>query len=171
MNYHLATIHTDDVDKLRLISRETFKDTFGADNSTDDLEQYLVDAYNNEKLLNEIQNPGTNFQFIIYNHQIAGYLKLNVNDAQSESEGPQALEIERIYILKNFKRHGLGTALIQYAINEAQRLNKTFIWLGVWEHNEPALKFYAKMGFKAFSDHIFPVGDDPQRDILMKKEL
>jgi ribosomal protein S18 acetylase RimI-like enzyme len=45
------------------------------------------------------------------------------------------------------------------------------MWLGVWEHNERALAFYRKWGFEVVGEHIFQVGDDPQNDLLMVRQL
>ena len=58
-----------------------------------------------------------------------------------------------------------------FAIKRAKQQAKQFIWLGVWEHNFPALAFYKKMGFKKFSEHPFNMGGDIQTDFLLKKHL
>ncbi|MBZ2405018.1 GNAT family N-acetyltransferase [Liquorilactobacillus hordei] len=168
---NLITVTNNDIDTLRQISIETFSDTFGAENSKEDLEKYLESAYDSQKLEKEVENPESNFQFIYYQNQLAGYLKLNIGSAQSELQSDDALEVERIYIKKEFKRLGLGKQLISYAIDEAKKAHKKYIWLGVWEHNEGAIVFYQKQGFVEFSEHIFDLGGDEQRDILMKKSL
>ncbi|SPS07069.1 GNAT family N-acetyltransferase [Latilactobacillus sakei] len=156
---------------LQTISIQTFTDTFGADNSEQDLADYLDSAYNDTQLSSEIANPNSAFYFIKHNGNIAGYLKLNSNDAQTENPNPDSMEVERIYILPTFKRLGLGTQLIEYAIETAQEAHKSHIWLGVWEHNAVALAFYTKLGFKEIGDHIFQLGDDAQRDLIMQKDL
>lgn len=171
MSDKLQKITIADVAKLRKLSIETFDDTFGPFNKKKYLDEYYRSAYNEKQLTAEINNPGTDFEFLFHDNQLAGYLKLNVNAAQSEPEGPTTLEIERIYIRKGFKRQGLGSKLMNYAIGQAQQQNKTTIWLGVWEHNYPAQKFYTKQGFKQFSSHTFKLGEDLQTDLLMKKKI
>ncbi len=46
---------------------------------------------------------------------------------------------------------------------------KKSIWLGVWEENPKAIRFYEKNGFVPFSRHIFKMGDEEQTDIMMRK--
>ena len=82
-----------------------------------------------------------------------------------------ALEIQRIYILKSAKGQGIGSAFMQIAENFASKKKLSTIWLGVWEHNEPAKKFYKSKGYEKFSHHTFVIGDDMQTDFLLKKEM
>lgn len=65
----------------------------------------------------------------------------------------------------------MGNLLIKKAVELAIKKKKNRVWLGVWEHNIPALKFYEKQGFSIFSKHIFHMGEDPQTDYLMEKYL
>ncbi|MBW1605028.1 GNAT family N-acetyltransferase [Lactobacillus sp. Sy-1] len=160
-----------DVRQLQTVSRNTFADTFGADNTPKDMARYLEAAYNIDKLTREIQDPNSFFYFIRVDQSIAGYLKLNMDSAQTEDMGPEALEIERIYIDANYKHQGLGGQLLDKAVAEAKQHHKHKIWLGVWEHNEAAKGFYDHKGFKPFGDHDFIVGSDRQRDILMAKSI
>jgi len=160
-----------DLPQLQAISRETFKDTFEANTPDADMAQFLDQAYSAEQLTAELNTSGSDFYFIYQDQQLAGYLKLNIGDAQTEPLGDETLELGRIYILPAFKRQGLGNKLFAFAMQQAKDAGKQAIWLGVWEHNEPALKFYTKLGFKQFSDHIFQVGNDKQRDLLMRKPV
>ncbi|AVK62389.1 GNAT family N-acetyltransferase [Lactobacillus sp. CBA3605] len=171
MAIEMRPVTVDDVADLQQVSIETFSETFGTENSKEDLEKYLKSAYNKQKLMAKIDNPNTDFQLIFYKDDVAGYLKLNENSAQTELKVKNALEVERIYIRKPFHRLGLGGQLIDYAYQQAVKKHKQAIWLGVWEHNIGAIAFYEKQGFSAFSEHVFNLGNDQQRDILMKKEL
>lgn len=167
----LKTVGLDQLAELQAISRQTFAETFADDNSAADLAEYLDKAYAGEKLTAELADDNSEFLFIEHNQQVAGYLKLNWNEAQTEVQGPDALEVERIYLLADYQRLGLGRQLLEYAFDRAEKLGKTRVWLGVWEHNQKALAFYQKLGFTAFSDHLFQLGEDAQRDILMEKTL
>ncbi|MBU5366293.1 N-acetyltransferase [Enterococcus devriesei] len=161
----------EDLTELQAISRETFKETFAADNDPADLEEYLAAAYNVEKLQRELKQPESRFYFIYLAEQVAGYLKLNTGDAQTEAIDPKGLEVERIYIRKAFKRQGLGRQLLDYAFELAVQESRASIWLGVWEDNQNALKFYHSFGFKQVGAHDFYVGTDKQTDLLMRKSL
>lgn len=171
MTIKMKRVTLDDINDLQQISIETFSDTFGAENKQEDLDNYLQSAYNQEKLKKEVSDPNSDFQLIYYNDELAGYIKLNVNESQTELKDINALEVERIYIRTVFHRLGLGKKLINYAFEQAESQNKSYVWLGVWEHNTGAIAFYNKQGFTVFSEHIFKLGNDPQRDVLMKKEM
>ena len=101
---------------LKNISVHTFSDTFGLDNTAENLSAYLDAAYNVEVLKKELNNSNSAFYFIRNDSYIMGYLKLNINEAQTESMGSNGLEIERIYIDKDFKRRGLGKRLFAFSL-------------------------------------------------------
>ena len=94
-----------------------------------------------------------------------------MNEAQSENIADEALEIERIYIRKKSKGKGIGKHLINPALDIAIKNNKTSSWLGVWEKNDIAIKFYERMGFVHRGSHSFYMGDEEQIDYIMIKEL
>ncbi|APS42845.1 protease synthase and sporulation negative regulatory protein pai 1 [Weissella jogaejeotgali] len=171
MSIKIEQIGPTEVNELKKISEETFAATFGPENTPTDLKEYLTHAYNTEQLLIEINNPDSFFFFAYYNDQLAGYLKLNIKQAQSETFADNALEIERIYLKTGFQRQGLGTALFQKALELATKQKVAKIWLGVWENNKRAQKFYHKLGFKQIGDHVFQLGRDSQRDLIMQKNL
>jgi diamine N-acetyltransferase len=157
----------EDLHKLQEISYETFNDTFKEQNTPENMNAYLEKAFNLKQLDDELSNPSSEFFFVTFNNELAGYLKVNINDAQSEDMGSEALEVERIYIKSNFQKHGLGKYLLNKAVEMAKARIKTKIWLGVWEKNENAIAFYKKMGFVEFGAHSFYMGDEEQIDIIM----
>ncbi|MEI7830966.1 MAG: GNAT family N-acetyltransferase [Prolixibacteraceae bacterium] len=102
---------------------------------------------------------------------IIGYLNLNFDQAQTALINTKALEIERIYVLKEFQGKKVGQILFDTTLQTANRLKSEYIWLGVWEKNFRALTFYEKICFTEFGQHIFILGDDVQTDIMMKLNL
>jgi ribosomal protein S18 acetylase RimI-like enzyme len=160
-----------DLPELQKISGETFADTFGPFNSPENVKKYIQKSYSEEQLTNELTDSQSQFFFIKVNNRSAGYLKINVGDAQTENMGSDSLEIQRIYIRSQYKHQGLGSQLLAKGIAIARELNKSFVWLGVWENNHDALKFYQKFGFNQYSDHIFTLGGSEQRDLIMKKMI
>lgn len=161
----------DDLDTLQAMSIETFKDTFGADNSAEAMDAFLTSAYSLEQLHDELVNPESFFYFAMQNKSIVGYVKLNIGDAQTEAQGPDALEIQKIYVLPAYKRQGIGNALIQQVLAIAATKYKSKVWLGVWERNLPALAFYKQCGFEKIWAHVFELGDEQQTDYIMQKVL
>ncbi|MCM2674928.1 GNAT family N-acetyltransferase [Alkalicoccobacillus plakortidis] len=160
-----------DVELIQKVSIETFNDTFKDQNSSDNMEAYLLKAYNLNQLEKELKNDSSEFYFIYVNDKIACYLKINVNEAQSEQMGSDYLEVERIYIRKDFQSKGLGKHLFEKVITIATDLGKKKIWLGVWEENKKALEFYHRLGFFQTGAHSFYMGDDEQIDLIMTKIL
>ncbi|MBP0723639.1 GNAT family N-acetyltransferase [Bacillus sp. RG28] len=161
----------EDSRKLQEISYETFNETFKHQNSPENMNTYLERAFNLEQLEEELSNISSQFFFVYFNNEVAGYLKVNTNDAQSEEMGNESLEIERIYIKNNFQKHGLGKNLLNTAMEIAMECDKKKIWLGVWEKNENAITFYKKMGFVQTRAHSFYMGDEEQTDFIMIKTL
>ncbi|MFD2729631.1 GNAT family N-acetyltransferase [Enterococcus camelliae] len=169
---HIKELDLTDLDALQKVSVETFYDTFAAQNTKQNMEDYLESSYKLEKLTEELENENSFFYFVLNdNDEIMGYLKLNVNDVQSEDGFENALEIERIYICKAFQKQGLGKILYDIAIAKATQLGKQRIWLGVWEFNQNAKAFYQHLGFKFVGSHTFNMGDDPQTDLIMVKDI
>ncbi|WP_226037422.1 GNAT family N-acetyltransferase [Aquibacillus saliphilus] len=154
---------------LQEISYETFNETFKHQNSQKNINAYLEKAFNLKQLEKELSNISSQLFFVYYRNEVAGYLKLNTNDAQSEEMGVESLEIERIYIKSKFQKHGLGKYLLNKAFEIAVTRNKKKIWLGVWEKNENAIAFYKKMGFVQAGVHSFYMGDEEQMDLIMTK--
>jgi ribosomal protein S18 acetylase RimI-like enzyme len=157
--------------ELQRISRQTFYEAFSAVNTEDDMAMYLEHSLSIEKLSAELSNENTEFYFAQLNEQIIGYLKFNVGEAQTDLQDEQALEIERIYLLINYAGMGVGQLLMEKAYQVAQIKKIKYIWLGVWEHNTRAIQFYKRNGFSEFGSHMFKLGNDDQRDILMKRQL
>lgn len=161
----------EDLQTLQEISIETFYNTFKDQNSHENMKIYLEKAFNLEQLGKELTNKSSQFLLVYFNHEVSGYLKINMNDAQSEKMGDQALEIERIYIHTKFQKHGLGKFLLNEAMKIAKEQHKKEIWLGVWEKNENAIAFYKRMGFVQTGTHSFYMGDEEQLDFIMTKAL
>ncbi len=164
-------ISIDDVLSLQKIGLETFKETFSYSNTEENLKTYLDSAFTVDKLMTELNNPFSAFYFAESENDIIGYLKLNFGNAQTELKDNKAVEIERIYVLKEFHGMKLGQLLYEKAIEIARLNDAEYVWLGVWEENPRAISFYKKNGFVEFDKHIFKMGNEDQTDIMMKKQL
>lgn len=157
-----------DLESLQKLAKITFYDTFSAHNTEENMNKYLEKAFSYEKLKSEVLNPNSLFYLLFENENIIGYLKLNFLEAQTEIKDSDSIEIERIYLLKEYHGKNVSGLLMNKAIQVAKDYNKKYIWLGVEDKNTKAVKFYQKNGFKEFDKHIFKFGDDLQTDIMMK---
>lgn len=160
-----------DIDQLQKIGRQTFSETFSAGNTEENMQKYLQDGFSIEKLEKELNNKNSEFYFALINGNVIGYLKLNTGQSQTEIQSEKALEIERIYVLQEFQGKEIGQVLYQKAMQVANEKKVNYVWLGVWEENQRAIRFYQKNGFVEFDRHIFRLGDDEQTDIMMKKNI
>lgn len=168
-SYQIVKVSSAQLQELRELSISTFVDTFSKANNPENIAAYLAKALNENQLLTELAKPDSSFYFIQKERQTLGYLKLNAKNAQTDQVLDNALEIERIYVIKKAQGKGIGKQLLQFALEEARKRSLLCIWLGVWERNEKAIAFYQRHGFEVFADHPFKLGDDLQRDLLMKR--
>jgi diamine N-acetyltransferase len=170
-NIEIKKVTFDEIAQLQKISKQTFFETFAADNTAENMEKFLAESFSLQKLTAEWADPNASFYFAWLDNEIIGYLKLNFGAAQTELKDQKALEIERIYVLKAFQGQKVGQILYEKAIQIAKQYHMTYVWLGVWEANIRAIDFYKKNGFVVFDKHIFVLGDDKQTDLMMKLEL
>lgn len=154
--------------ELRDISISTFTDNYEHLNNANDFKVYLDKAFSESQFKSELINSQSAFYCCYFEDKLAGYIKVNFSDAQTDVNDPTSLEIERIYVLKPFQGKGLGLALLNRAIEIATENSLTYIWLGVWQKNQKAISFYEYQGFHQFGTKHFYIGNDLQDDALMK---
>jgi len=160
-----------DLKILQKIGERTFIETFASENSSENMTVYLESAFTTEKLKNELTNINSEFYFAEIDGKVVGYFKVNFNEAQTELKMSNAMEIERIYVLKDFQDMKVGKMLFDKAIESARNMGLNFVWLGVWEKNIRAISFYEKNGFTVFNKHIFRLGNEEQIDLMMMIKL
>lgn len=160
-----------DIQPLRDISIRTFREAFSDQNAAEHMDAYIAEAMSEERLTAELANEASEFFFAFHEEELSGYLKINFGTAQTEQLDGPCMEIERIYVYASAYGLGVGQALLDVAITRAREEDLSFVWLGVWEHNSRAKRFYGKNGFKAFGTHIFYLGSDAQTDVLMKRPV
>jgi len=167
----ILKVTMDEIEKLQKIGRQTFFETFAEANTEENMQKYLSENFSLSKLESELNNPYSEFYFASMNKDVIGYLKINFEKAQTEIIVTNAIEIERIYVLKEFHGKQVGQVLYNKAMEVAKRKRVDILWLGVWEKNPRAINFYKKNGFEEFDKHIFRLGNDEQTDIMMRLKL
>jgi len=167
----LRRAENSDLEQLRQISIQTFKETFSDLNSEEDMKAYIENNLSTSKLADELNKPDSLFFLCYENNVLAAYMKINFVSAQTEKAYPDSLEIERIYVLKQFKGKGIGKLLLERAKEIALQNHLKYIWLGVWEKNIEAIAFYRKFGYKNFGNHVFILRNDRQTDCLFRLDL
>ncbi len=171
MEHIIKKCAMEDLKTLKEISCMTYDETFRHMNTAENMKAYLEKAFDLNKLKEELSNNASSFYLLYVDNKLAGYIKTNDTQAQTDVNDPESLELERIYVLKKFQGFGLGGVLIKKAISEAEALGKKYIWLGVWEKNNKAIEFYKRNGFYITGSHPFFMGDDEQIDLIMRRDL
>ncbi|WP_371926090.1 GNAT family N-acetyltransferase [Flavobacterium cerinum] len=167
----ISSVSIADIEILQQIGKDTFFETFSANNSEEDMKKYLENSFSIPKLTAELNNPDSRFFIVWDDVNAVGYLKVNFGQAQTELQDDTAIEIERIYVKSEYHGQKVGQLLYEKALEIAEQEQMKYVWLAVWEENQRATRFYTKNGFVAFDKHIFRLGDEEQTDIMMKKEL
>lgn len=170
-NLCIRTADEDDAALIADLSRRTFYETFAAQNTKADMDKFMEEQFSRELLIDQVSEPGNTFLLAFMDDQPAGYARLTESENPASLGKANALEISRIYVVNTAIGTGIGKALMDECIQIATERKKDVIWLGVWEHNTRAISFYEKYGFSKFATHLFILGNDPQTDWLMKKEL
>jgi ribosomal protein S18 acetylase RimI-like enzyme len=169
---NIRRVSISELETLLQLSVETFTKGFGPPvNTEENFKKYMDRSFTKEKLKEELNTPGSEFYFAILENKNIGYFKINSGQTQTELKNENSLEIERIYVLQEYQGRKIGELMLDHAINIAREKNKDFIWLGVWEHNEGAIRLYERKGFEIFDKHSFMLGDDKQTDVMMKLKL
>ena len=153
------------------ISHQTFYETFATHNSKADMDKFLNEQFTKGRLMLEVGAKGNTFLLAYSGVDVAGYVKIRDEKKPLGLGQVDALEIARIYAMTSQIGKGVGSVLMQSCIDIAKQRNKDWLWLGVWEKNQRAIDFYTKWGFEKFDETDFLLGDDIQRDWLMKKKL
>jgi len=162
---------TNDAELIADMSRQTFYETFAPFNTKVNMEDFMNTVFTKQLLMKEVQNNEGIFLLAYDGNDAVGYVRMRHSEKMSEFKNAGAIEIARIYATTSSIGKGVGKALMKKCIEIAIEQKKEILWLGVWEHNQRAIDFYSKWGFEKFGTHIFKLGDDPQTDWLMKKNL
>jgi ribosomal protein S18 acetylase RimI-like enzyme len=153
------------------LSRQTFYDTFAAQNTMEDMDKFMNEQFTKEALMKETGMEDNIFLLAFINSEAAGYAKLRHGRLRSELGNKPCFEIARIYAVNKWIGKGVGSALLQKCIDIAIEKKKQLLWLGVWKENHQAIAFYKRWGFEIFGEQDFLLGDDLQKDWLMKRKV
>jgi ribosomal protein S18 acetylase RimI-like enzyme len=160
-----------DTELIADLSRQTFYDSFAAQNTKDDMDQFMNKIFTREALIDEVGKEGNIFFLAFDNAEVAGYARMREGEDMVEFSSKPSIEIARIYATAASIGKGIGSALMEKCTHTAIEMEKKILWLGVWEYNKRAIDFYTRWGFEKFGEHDFVLGNDVQKDWLMWKWL
>ncbi|MEP7075138.1 MAG: GNAT family N-acetyltransferase [Acidobacteriota bacterium] len=163
----------EDAKPLTDLSYTTFWDAFAhhPKNAPDDLAYYMRQAFTVTQITGELEHPDSKFLIAEIDGELAGYAKLILNNIEPGIVAEKPIELSRLYSQQKFLGQGVGQSLMDACFGLAQEKRFDTMWLGVWEFNPRAQRFYEKNGFRFVGKHTFLLGSDPQTDLLMQKEI
>ncbi len=160
-----------DVRLLAELGSRTFEETFAADNTAEDMSDYLADAFSEQQLATELADQLTTFLIAEIDHAAVGYAMLHAGAPPHRAGGEKPIELVRLYVAGAWHGRKVGATLMQACIDLAQQRGHRTLWLGVWERNARARAFYHKWKFEEFGEHIFQLGQDHQNDLLLARAI
>ena len=160
-----------DAELIADLSRQTFYENYAIHNTKEDMDKFMNEQFTKEALVKEVTTSGNIFLLAYIENVVKGYMRMRESKKPTELDNVNAIEIARIYACTNDIGKGVGSALMQKGIEVAKENRKQIIWLAVWPNNQRAIEFYIKWGFEKFAEQDFILGNDIQRDWLMKKTL
>jgi len=161
----------DDAELLSELGARTFSETFAADNTPEDLAAYIATSFNVAQQTAELKDPASTFLIAEVDGRAAGYAMLHEGEPEKGVTGAKPIELVRLYVSREWLGRGVGEELMRACVDEGQQTGHEILWLGVWERNARAQAFYRKWNFRAVGEHMFQLGSDMQRDILMERTL
>lgn len=160
-----------DLPALRDLAELTFRAAWQVDNDPEEFEQYCSDNLTEEKLAAEMDEPNAEFYFAEIDDAPVAYLKLNIAQMREGVDDPRPVQIERIYVHPDYQGQGIGEQLLTFAEQRGRDIGARWLWLSVWQKAPRTIRFYENNGFRIFGIETFWVGNDPQPDWVMKREI
>ncbi len=169
--WSIRRAETKDASALAILAEKTFRDTFEADNSGADMDQHCKDTYSAQIQTREILDPEMDTFVCQHEQALIAYTQLSWQAAPSCVQASNPVEIRRFYVDSPWHGQGIAQTMMKTLLEHVASKNADQIWLGVWEHNPRAQRFYQKMGFLEVGDHVFQLGSDPQRDLILSRKV
>lgn len=174
-SFHVRPATLDDVALLADLGARTFRDAFEADNRPEDMQQYLGQAFDPAVIAEEFRASGSTFLLgydeAFDSERPVGYTRLLAGSAPECVSGPKPVQLVRIYVEQKATGGGHGSSLMRATLDEARGQSFETIWLGAWELNERAVRFYERWGFRVVGSKEFVFGEDLQRDLVMVRPV
>jgi ribosomal protein S18 acetylase RimI-like enzyme len=160
-----------DARALAAFAARSFRETFEADNTAENMAQYLAGNYSLERQSAEIQDPGIVTLLAEDGRRLAGYAQLYQGAAPDCVTGAAPIEVRRFYVDRNWQGRGVAQTLMMASLETAVERGARTVWLAVWERNLRAQAFYRKCGFEDCGAKEFMLGRDRQTDRVMVRAL
>jgi ribosomal protein S18 acetylase RimI-like enzyme len=168
---HIKKAGAEDTEAIVSLSVATFRETYGSQNTEENILVHVQEHFNPEKIRSELNEPDFRFYLATIEGAPVGFMKLRSNRQPRGIAEKRCLEIQRIYVLQEYQGASVGSELVKLAKEIAQKEHFQVIWLQVWQKNEKAIRFYHKSGFVIYETTSFLLGKEMQADYLLRFDL
>lgn len=170
--YHIRHAVPADAPALAALGERTFRDTFAADNTPENIAMHLAATYSAARQASELADPRRRTLVAVTDAgELIGFAQLLAGDVPPSVTGPAPIEVLRLYVDSGYHGRGVAHALMAALLEAAADHGARTIWLGVWERNPRAIAFYRKWGFEDVGSHDFLLGSDRQTDRVMMRAV
>jgi ribosomal protein S18 acetylase RimI-like enzyme len=163
-----ATI--DDADGLAELGASTFVETYGHLYPEADLAAFLAGYHTPEALRHALSDPEVAAWVAEQDGRMVGFSQAAPADMPHPDLRPEHGELKRLYLRASHQKGGLGSRLIEPALNWLQSRGRTPVWLNVYTGAEAAQRFYERQGFRRVGQMEFMVGTFPDPAYIMRKD-
>lgn len=168
----IKTCSAEDINDLLFIAKTSYQDhyTYLWD---DEGVKYISTHFSLTQLQKELSNPNSHFYLLYYQDKLVGFLKLNLDSEVKNYSAIEALELERIYFIKEATGKGLGKMVLEFVIDLAKKRNKKIVWLKAMNSSQ-SVEFYKKNQFEVIDEMILPyefMKDEFRKIVTMIREI
>ena len=163
--------HSADAKLVSLLGAVTFYEAYFEQDAPDSLADYIHESFELSKIRAEIESPDAEFFIVFLDRRAVGYAKLRTGSQGDGVKSANSIELQRIYVVERVFGKGVGERLLRHCLETAKARGFETLWLGVWEENRRARRFYEKQGFRRVGTLFFPYGDTVGTNHVMEIEL
>lgn len=160
-----------DAARIAAFGARTFEEAFGAENTPEDMAAYMSKAFDVGAIAAELGDSRVTCLVGEIDGRLAAYAMVRTGAAPPSVDNHAPLELARFYVDRPFHGSGVARAMMEACDAEARRRGARTLWLGVFEKNPRAIRFYEKCGFRDVGSQIFVLGSDPQKDRVMARPI
>ncbi|MCU1289060.1 MAG: spermidine/spermine N(1)-acetyltransferase [Acidobacteria bacterium] len=171
MNLSIRHANIYDKNIICALGVTTFYEAYFEQDDSHDLANYVTESFSAARIEAELKDANSTFFVAELDGKAAGYAKLRENSEAECLSNENAVELQRIYVLERAKGRGIGARLLNRCAETARAKGYETIWLGVWEKNAAAIRFYEKSGFVKVGEVQFPYGKSVGTNHVMKINL
>ncbi|EPQ31306.1 uncharacterized protein PFL1_01491 [Pseudozyma flocculosa PF-1] len=175
LDYKIVPGEPSDAEAIASLGGRVFYESFAHSMPADDMATYLATTYTRDLIHAEMLDARHTF-FVARDtasDRLLGFAQLTTGSSEpclSSVAAERGIELQRIYTDSAAHGRGIGSALFDRALEYA-RPRYDAVWLGVWEENEKAQRFYTRHGFHRVGEHDFKIGTCVQTDWILERHF